>query len=151
VASGSGSLLVVRTGSSTELAAIAARLSDARSSTGFEKGMARFGLLLSQAMLVLVVVIFVVNLVLRRPPIDAALFSLALAVGLTPQLLPAIVAIGLSQGARAMARRRVIVRRLDAIEDIGSMSVLCSDKTGTMTEGRITLARALGLDGEDSP
>ncbi len=151
VASGSGTLLVARTGRSTEISSIAARLERTPPRTGFEKGMTRFGLLLSRAMLVLVVVIFLVNLVLQRPPLDSALFALALAVGLTPQLLPAIVAIGLSHGARAMARRRVIVRRLDAIEDIGSMTVLCCDKTGTMTEGRIELGQAVGLDGADDP
>ena len=151
VASGSGTLLVVDTGRATRVAAIAQRLASRPAKTRFESGMTRFGLLLTRAMVVLVVIIFVINLLLQRPPIDAALFSLALAVGLTPQLLPAIVAIGLSQGARAMARKRVIVRRLDAIEDIGSMTVLCSDKTGTMTAGEIRLGSAVMIDGSDAP
>lgn len=151
VASGSGTLLVVRTGRSTQIASIAKTLETKSEPTGFEHGMTRFGLLLTRVILVLIVVIFLVNIALDRPAIDSALFSLALAVGLTPQLLPAIVAIGLSQGARAMARKRVIVRRLDAIEDIGSMTVLCSDKTGTMTAGQIRLGQAIAVTGEDRP
>ncbi|MEO5534847.1 MAG: magnesium-translocating P-type ATPase [Pseudolysinimonas sp.] len=147
VSSGTGTLLVVRTGRSTQIAAIAARLSARPPQTGFEKGMTSFGLLLGRLMVVLVVAIFIINLVLQRPLIDSALFSLALAVGLTPQLLPAIVSISLAQGARMMARKRVIVRRLDAIEDFGSMTVLCSDKTGTMTAGEIHLDTAMRLDG----
>ena len=110
--------------------------------------MTAFGYLLLRAMLVLVVAIFVINIVLARPLIDSALFSLALAVGLTPQLLPAIVTISLSQGARLMARERVIVKRLDAIEDFGAMSILCTDKTGTMTVGSVELQGALGIDGK---
>ena len=150
VISGSATVLVVRTGRSTEFGQVAARLAGARVVTSFERGMTAFGLLLVRAMVVLVVAIFVVNLVLSRPIIDSALFSLALAVGLTPQLLPAIVTISLSQGARLMAKRRVIVKRLDAIEDIGAMSVLCTDKTGTMTVGSVTLEDALGPDGQRS-
>lgn len=149
VVSGSGTLLVARTGASTQFAAIASALSRRRTPTGFERGMTRFGLMLTRVMLVLVVVIFAVNLLLQRPPLEAALFSLALAVGLTPQLLPAIVALGLARGAHAMARERVIVRKLDAIEDFGSMTVLCSDKTGTMTEGRIRFGEAIAPFGTD--
>ncbi|MBN9153029.1 MAG: magnesium-translocating P-type ATPase [Microbacterium sp.] len=151
VVSGRGTLLVVRTGRSTRIAAIAATPARTAAQTGFETGMTRFGLLLTRVMIVLVVVILVLNLMLQRPAIDSALLSLALAVGLTPQLLPAIVAIGMSEGARAMARRRVIVRRLDVIGDIGAMTVLCADKTGTMTGGRIELGRVLGIDGGEEP
>lgn len=150
VVSGRGRLLVVRTGHGTQFAGIASRLAARPPQTGFERGMTRFGLLLTRLMVVLVVVIFVANLVLGRPLVDSALFSLALAVGLTPQLLPAIVSIGLARGARRMAAARVIVRRLDAIEDFGSMTVLCSDKTGTMTADRIRLEAALDLDGRPS-
>ncbi len=150
IASGQGSLLVVHTGRSTELASIASSLAATPTQTGFEKGMTAFGVLLTRLMVVFVVAIFVINLLLARTFVDSVLFSLALAVGLTPQLLPAIVSISLAQGARMMARRRVIVRRLDAIEDFGSMTVLCSDKTGTMTQGEITLDAALDLDGSPS-
>lgn len=104
-----------------------------RRPTGFERGLTRFGLLLARVMTVLVVLIFAANLLLQRPPVDSALFSLSLAVGLTPQLLPAIIDIGLARGARAIAKHRVIVKRLNAIEDFGAMTVLCTDKTGTMT------------------
>jgi P-type Mg2+ transporter len=150
VVSGSGTALVVATGLGTEFGRVSSRLRTRPPATGFERGMTAFGYLLARAMVVLVVVIFVVNLVLARPLIDSALFSLALAVGLTPQLLPAIVTISLSQGARLMARERVIVKRLDSVEDFGAMTVLCTDKTGTMTAGSVELQAAIGLDGRPS-
>jgi Mg2+-importing ATPase len=150
VASGSGTVLVVGTGRSTEIGTVSSRLQSAPPKTGFEKGLTAFGLLLTRIMLVLVVAIFVVNLLLQRSPIDSVLFSLALAVGLTPQLLPTIVSISLAQGARVIARHRVIVRRLDAIEDFGSMSIFCSDKTGTMTQGKVVLDAALDVSGKPS-
>lgn len=150
VVSGSGSVLVVQTGLRTVFGHVSGRLAERHVTTSFERGMTAFGYLLVRAMVVLVVAIFVVNLLLARPLIDSALFSLALAVGLTPQLLPAIVTISLSQGARLMARERVIVKRLDSIEDFGAMSILCTDKTGTMTAGSVVLAGAFGLDGQPS-
>ncbi len=150
IASGEGSLLVVATGRSTELASIATSLASRTEQTGFEKGMTSFGVLLTRLMILFVVAIFVINLFLNRTLVDSVLFSLALAVGLTPQLLPAIVSISLAQGARMMARRQVIVRRLDSIEDFGSMTVLCSDKTGTMTRGEVSLTSSLDVDGSES-
>ena len=150
VASGSGTVLVVGTGLATEIGSVSSRLESSPPKTGFEKGLTSFGLLLTRIMLVLVVSIFLVNLLLGRPPIDSVLFSLALAVGLTPQLLPTIVSISLAQGARAIAKRRVIVRRLDSIEDFGSMSIFCSDKTGTMTAGQVVLDAALDVAGKPS-
>ncbi len=150
VTSGSGTLLIVRTGARTEFGRVSARLRTRPPATSFERGMTEFGFLLVRVMLVLVATIFAVNVVLARPLIDSALFSLALAVGLTPQLLPAIVTISLAQGARLMARERVIVKRLDAIEDFGAMTVLCTDKTGTMTSGVVTLQGALDADGGES-
>jgi Mg2+-importing ATPase len=150
IVSGTGEAVVVRTGPSTELGAISARLVGAHVKTGFERGITAFGLLLVRAMVVLVTAIFVVNLILHRPFIDSFLFSLALAVGLTPQLLPAIVAVSLSTGARRMAAEKVIVKRLDAIEDFGAMTVLCTDKTGTITAGAIRMDRALDLAGDES-
>ena len=87
---------------------------------------------------------------MHKPALDSFLFSLALAVGLTPQLLPAIISINLSVGARAMARQQVIVKRLSSIENFGSMNILCSDKTGTITEGKVTLKDALDIDGNHS-
>ena len=102
-------------------------------------------------MVVIVVVIFIVNIAIQhRSWIDSILFSLALAVGLTPQLLPTIVSISLAQGARVIAKHRVIVRKLDAIEDFGSMSIFCSDKTGTMTQGTVVLDAATDIAGKPS-
>jgi Mg2+-importing ATPase len=150
VASGSGSVLVAATGTATQFGRVSGRLAERHVATGFERGMTAFGNLLVRAMVVLVVTIFLVNVVLARPLVDSALFSLALAVGLTPQLLPAIVTISLSEGARLMARDRVIVKRLDAIEDFGAMSILCTDKTGTMTVGAVAVAGAFGLNGKPS-
>jgi Mg2+-importing ATPase len=150
VVSGQGRAVVVQTGRATEFASVYLRLASADVTTSFEQGMTRFGLLLVRAMTVLVTVILVVNLVLHRPFIDSVLFSLALAVGLTPQLLPAIVAVSLAAGARRMAAEKVVVKRLDAIEDFGGMTVLCTDKTGTLTAGAIRLDRAVDLDGQPS-
>ncbi len=150
VASGSGTALVMRTGTATEFGRVSSRLGERAITTGFERGLTAFGYLLVRAMVALVVAVFIVNLLLHRPLIDSALFSLALAVGLTPQLLPAIVTISLSQGARQMARQRVIVKRLDAIEDFGAMSILATDKTGTMTDGVVVLQAALDIEGRPS-
>ncbi len=151
VVSGSGTVLLVHTGTETEFGRISARLKAHQAPTGFEQGMTAFGYLLLRVMIVLVAVIFVANVALARPLLDSALFSLALAVGLTPQLLPAIVTISLSAGARLMAARKVIVKRLDAIEDFGAMTVLCTDKTGTMTAGSIELHDSIDAAGTTSP
>jgi Mg2+-importing ATPase len=150
VASGSGTIVVVGTGAATEIGSVSARLQTAPPKTGFEKGLTSFGLFLTRIMVILVVVIFAVNLLEHKVIIDSILFSLALAVGLTPQLLPTIVTISLAQGARAIAKRRVIVRRLDSIEDFGSMSIFCSDKTGTMTAGEVVLYSSIDITGKPS-
>ena len=138
VASGQGRALIVRTGRDTQLGAIAGRL-QARPPTEFELGLRRFGHLLLELTLMLVLVIFAVNVGLHRPVLESLLFSVALAVGLTPQLLPAVVSVNLAHGARAMASRHVIVKRLAAIESFGSMDVLCCDKTGTLTRGVVAV------------
>ena len=101
--------------------------------------MRRFGYFLVEVTLLLVTAIFAFNVYLQKPVLDSFLFALALAVGLTPQLLPAIISVNLAKGAKDMAARKVIVKRLTAIENFGSMDVLCSDKTGTLTEGRVQL------------
>jgi magnesium-transporting ATPase (P-type) len=139
VVSGAGEAVVAATGRATQFGAVSARLAAPRLRTGFERGLTAFGVLLVQVMLVLVTAIFVINLVLRRPIVESLLFSLALAVGLTPQLLPAIVSISLATGAKRMAAEQVIVKRLDAIEDFSAMTVLCTDKTGTITAGAVRL------------
>jgi Mg2+-importing ATPase len=151
VVSGSGLALVVRTGASTQFAAIADRLRLRSPETDFERGVRRFGALLLEITLVLVITIFAVNVFLQRPLVDSFLFALALGVGLTPQLLPAIISVNLAQGARRMAAKRVIVKRLASIENFGSMAILCSDKTGTLTEGSARVQRSCGVDGAPNP
>jgi Mg2+-importing ATPase len=147
VVSGQAEAVAVVTGQGTELGEMSRALTAAPPPTSFEKGSARFGLLLARVTGVLTAGILVVNIVLGRSIIEAVLFSLALAVGVTPQMLPAIVSVSLSTGARRMARAKVIVRRLDAIEDLGSMDVLCTDKTGTLTAGAISLYAVLDAAG----
>jgi Mg2+-importing ATPase len=151
VVSGSGTALVVHTGSATQFASIAARLRHRSPETDFERGVRRFGALLLEVTLVLVIAIFAVNVFLERPVVDSFLFALALGVGLTPQLLPAIISVNLAQGARRMAMRKVIVKRLSSIENFGSMAILCSDKTGTLTEGSARVQRSCGIDGAPDP
>ena len=150
VVSGRGRAMVVCTGRSTAFAAIAERLRLRPPQTQFEQGVRHFGALLVEITLVLVIAIFAVNVYLERPVLQSFLFAVALAVGLTPQLLPAIISVNLAKGAQRMARGHVIVRRLAAIEDFGSMDVLCSDKTGTLTEGQVCLESALNVLGQAS-
>jgi Mg2+-importing ATPase len=143
VQSGTAKVLVVETGLRTAFGAIAARLGAREPETDFGRGVRQFGYLLIRAMVVIVLFVLTVNLLLGRPVIESLLFAVALAVGLSPELLPAIVSVTLAAGARAMGRRGVIVRRLEAIENLGSMDILCTDKTGTLTEGTIVLNGAL--------
>jgi Mg2+-importing ATPase len=150
-ASGTARAVVARTGETTELGAISDRLRLRPPETAFERGVRRFGFLLAEVTLLLVIGIFAVNVALDRPVLEAFLFALALAVGLTPQLLPAIISVNLSHGARRLARREVVVKRLSAIENLGSMDVLCSDKTGTLTEGVVRLHEARDPTGVASP
>ena len=150
VVSGAGRALVVTTGTATEFGRIADRLRVRPTDTQFEIGVRRFGYLLMQITLVLVFAIFAINVWLQRPVLDSFLFALALAVGLTPQLLPAIISVNLAKGARRMAAHQVIVKRLSAIENFGSMDVLCSDKTGTLTEGKVRVHAAVDATGADS-
>ena len=150
VRSGSARMLVVRTGKTTEVGRIAGGLSHSAGETDFERGIHRFGYLLTRIMTIIVLFVLTVNLLFQRPLIDSLLFAVALAVGLTPELLPAIVSITLSAGARQMAKRGVIVRRLEAIENLGSADVLCTDKTGTLTKGVVELSAAVDSDGSPS-
>ncbi len=150
VVSGEGTALAVRTGLTTEFGKISLRLKERPEETEFERGIRRFGYFLVEITLLLVIVIFAVNIYLKKPPLDSFLFSLALAVGLTPQLLPAIITINLSKGAKTMANRKVIVKRLASIENLGSMDVFCCDKTGTLTEGKVSLRSAEDIEGNES-
>ena len=150
VVSGSTTALVVSTGKETEFGKVSERLKLRPKETDFEHGIRRFGYFLMEVTLVLVVTIFAINVYLARPVLDSFLFSLALAVGLTPQLLPAIISINLSHGAKRMAQEKVIVKRLASIENFGSMNVICSDKTGTLTEGIVHVQSALDVEGAPS-
>jgi Mg2+-importing ATPase len=150
VVSGTAQAVVVSTGRDSEFGKVAERLRLRPPETEFERGVRHFGYFLMEVTLVLVLAIFAVNVYLHRPVLESVLFALALAVGLTPQLLPAIISINLAHGAKHMARQQVIVKRLAAIENFGSMNVFCADKTGTLTEGRVQLHAALDIDGNTS-
>jgi Mg2+-importing ATPase len=151
VRSGTATMAVARTGATTVVGGISRRLAGNAMDTEFARGLRHFGYMLTQVMMVVVLFVVTVNLVLHRPPIESLLFAVALAVGLSPELLPAIVSVTLSKGARAMARQGVIVRRLDAIENLGSIDILCTDKTGTLTRGVVELSSALDARGEPCP
>ena len=150
VRSGIANILIVATGSQTALGDVAKAIGGAEPETEFARGVRQFGYLLIKVMIVMVFFVLIVNQLMGRPLIESLLFSVALAVGITPELLPAIVTVTLSAGARAMAKEGVIVRRLEALENLGSMDVLCTDKTGTLTEGTVNLASALDLDNKES-
>lgn len=150
VISGTAKALVVFTGEKTEFGRISERLRLKPPETDFTRGVRKFGYLLLEVTLILVLLIFAINVYFARPVLEAFLFSLALAVGLTPQLLPAIISINLAHGAKRMAEKKVIVKRLDSIENFGSMNVLCSDKTGTLTEGTVHLHSVMDAQGRAS-
>ena len=150
VRSGTAIALIVDTGPRTIFGQVAGRLNLKPPETEFERGIRSLGNLLGQVTLVLVFAVFAINIFFHKPLLDSLLFSLALAVGLTPQLLPAVISINLSRGSLAMAKSGVIVRRLSAIENFGSMDVLCTDKTGTITLGVVKLDSALDPLGEPS-
>jgi Mg2+-importing ATPase len=150
VVSGTGRALVTATGSRTSYGAIAHRLAERAPETDFQHGVRAFGLLIGKVTLFLVVGVFSINVALHRPLFDALLFSIALAVGLTPELLPAIVTLNLTRGARALTAHGVLVKRLPAIQNLGSVTVLCTDKTGTLTLGKLELVKAVGIDKDDA-
>ena len=150
IVSGRATALVVAVGKETEFGRIAHRLRVRAPETEFERGVRRFGYLLLEVTLLLVLGIFAINVYLERPVLEAFLFAMALAVGLTPQLLPAIITVNLAHGAKRMAHEKVVVKRLESIENFGSMSVLCSDKTGTLTEGTMRLHGAFNVAGQAS-
>jgi Mg2+-importing ATPase len=150
VVSGTARAVVARTGAATELGQVSAHLALRPPETDFERGLLRFGYLLMRVTALLILVVFAIHVAYDRPAMQSFLFALALAVGLVPELLPVIVSINLARGARRMAGAKVIVKRLNAIESFGSMDVLCSDKTGTLTEGKVRLAAALAVEGTES-
>ncbi len=148
--SGTAHALIVETGAATAYGQIAERLTHRPPETEFDRGIRRFGYLLTRSIMALVLGVFAVNVILEKPPIDSLLFAIALAVGIAPELLPAIISITLAKGAQNMAKRSVIVRQLNAIEDLGSMDTLCTDKTGTLTLGVVRLDDALDVSGRPS-
>lgn len=150
VSAGSGTAVVYATGLRAQFGQIAAGLGERQPETDFQVGLRRFSYLLLWVALTLTVLILVANLLLRRPLIEAVLFSLAIAVGITPQLLPAVVSTSLATGSRRLANLKVLVKRLVCIEDLGDIDVLITDKTGTLTEGRVTLIEAVDPVGQPS-
>lgn len=148
--SGSGLALVCRTGDDTAFGQLSGTLMTPRPPTAFELGIRRFGFLILRLTIFLVLFVLAVNVLFHRPWLDSLMFALALAVGLTPELLPMIVTITLARGATRLAKRRVIVKRLEAMHNIGAMDVLCTDKTGTLTEAKIHMVRHLDCQGQDS-
>ncbi|WP_374022683.1 magnesium-translocating P-type ATPase [Mycobacterium sp. HNNTM2301] len=150
VSAGEGTGVVYATGRNAEFGRIAAGLDERQPETGFQVGLRRFSYLLLQVAVALMVVILISNLLLAKPIIDSVLFSLAIAVGITPQLLPAVVSTGLAAGSRQLAKAKVLVKRLVCIEDLGDIDILITDKTGTLTEGRLRLVDALDATGGPS-
>jgi Mg2+-importing ATPase len=148
--SGTATMLVIQTGARTQFGEIAARLGVADEETEFERGVRNFGIMLVRVMIVIVLAVLTINQLMGRPIIESLLFAVALAVGLSPELLPAIISVTLAKGARHLAAGGVIVRRLDAIENLGSMNILCTDKTGTLTEGVVKLDSAIDIHGASS-
>ncbi|QQS42918.1 MAG: magnesium-translocating P-type ATPase [Acidobacteriota bacterium] len=148
--SGTAEALVVCTGRETVYGEISRAIAASPPETEFQHGIRRFGILLLEIAIVLSLTIFAINVAFARPVLESLLFTLALTVGLAPQLLPAILSITLSHGARRMAARSVIVKRLGSIEDIGGIDILCTDKTGTLTEGTVRLAGATDSNGDPS-
>lgn len=151
VVSGIGRAVTIATGRNTQLGHIAAELHKTIPPTAFELGIRDFGLMIVRLTVLLVLFVLLVNILFARPLMESFLFALALAVGLTPELLPMIMSVTLAQGATRLSAKDVIVKRLSAIHDLGSMDVLCSDKTGTLTEAHIKLIREVDLEGAPSP
>jgi len=147
---GTANMLVVATGARTRLGAIAASLAARQPPTAFERGIHRLGLLIVRLTVFLALFVLLAHVVLGRPTLQSFLFAIALAVGLTPELLPMIVTVALARGAQRMAGARVIVKRLSAIHDLGQVDILCTDKTGTLTEARIALVGHIGINGRDN-
>lgn len=150
VVSGTATAVVVRTGGHTEYGRISRRLAERKAETEFQRGIRGFGYMVMEITFLLVIFVFFINALFKRDVLESLLFAVALAVGLTPQLLPMIISVNLSKGAVAMARKGVIVKRLEAIQNFGNMDVLCSDKTGTLTENRIKLILHIDINGNES-
>lgn len=150
VISGTATIVICRTGGKTALGHLATSLAEKPPATAFAVGIRRFGMLIMRLTVLMVLFVLVVNISFHRPVLESLMFALALAVGLTPELLPMIVTVTLARSAMELAKRKVIVKRLSAIHDLGAMNVLCTDKTGTLTEATIKLVRAIDGHGTES-
>jgi Mg2+-importing ATPase len=150
VISGTATIVICRTGSQTALGNLATSLAEKPPATAFAVGIHRFGMLIMRFTVLMVLFVLVVNISFHRPLLESLMFALALAVGLTPELLPMIVTVTLARAAMELSKRKVIVKRLSAIHDLGAMNVLCTDKTGTLTEATIKLVRAIDGRGAES-
>lgn len=148
IVSGTATAVVVRTGSATEYGKIAGRLVAREPETAYERGLRRFGLLIMEVILLLVLFVFLINALYKRDVLQSLLFAVALAVGLTPDLLPMIISVNLARGALAMSKKGVLVKRLASIQNLGSIDILCADKTGTLTENKIALVRYVNAKGD---
>ena len=151
VVSGTAEAIVTATGKATRFGDIAARLAARPPETEFERGSRRFGFLIMRTVVFLILFVLLVNILVRRDPLESLLFAVALAVGLTPEFLPMITSVTLARGAVRMGKRKVIVKHLEAIQNFGSIDILCTDKTGTLTSGEMTLERSCDGHGEASP
>ena len=151
VVSGTATIVVCRTGARTALGHLATSLAEKPPATAFTLGIRRFGMLIMRFTIFMVLFVLVVNVSFDRPLLQSLMFAVALAVGLTPELLPMIVTVTLARSAMQLSKRRVIVKRLSAIHDLGAMDVLCTDKTGTLTEATITLVRTIDGHGTECP
>ena len=149
IQTGIGTAVIACTGRNTALGEIAQRLAARPPETEFGRGIRRFGIMITRVIMLLVLFVLLVNIAFHRPILESFLFSVALAVGMTPEMMPMIITVTLSQGARRMTKKKVLVKQLSAIEDFGSIEILCSDKTGTLTEGEIELDRHVDVQGKD--
>ena len=149
VQTGIGTAVIACTGRNTAFGEIAQRLAMRPPETEFGRGIRHFGLMITRVIMLLVLFVLLVNIAFHRPILESFLFSVALAVGMTPEMMPMIITVTLAQGARRMTKKKVLVKQLSAIEDFGSIEILCSDKTGTLTEGEIELDRHVDVQGKD--
>src|ERR1039457_3454036 len=150
VQTGIGTAVIVCTGKDTACGEIANRLAMRPPETEFGRGIRRFGMMLTWVTMVLVLFVLLVNIIFHRPLLESFLFSVALAVGMTPEMMPMIITVTLAQGAKRMTKKKVLVKQLSAIEDFGSVDILCTDKTGSLTEGEIVLDRHVDFQGKDN-
>jgi Mg2+-importing ATPase len=150
VTNGTATAVIVKTGSSTQYGQIAGKIAEKKPETEFEGGLRRFGVLIMQVTFVLVILVFFIITYRTGKVLESLLFAVALAVGLTPELLPMILSINLARGAASMSKKGVIVKRLVSIQNFGSMDILCADKTGTLTENKVTVILHVDMEGKDS-